>query len=132
MAKVLIIDDNRHVHLALGELLNHFGHEPSHATTLIETLSEFRLKVPDIVLLDLDMPAVPGVACGRVLRQLRGEKFGLIIHSAASHDELTRASNDLQADAILPKGSTPAAIQSFIANVLARRRRAQYESLPAH
>jgi CheY-like chemotaxis protein len=60
-ARVLVIDDNRHVRTLLGDLLEAWGYEADVAPSGSEGLALFEPGAYDVVLTDLAMPAVSGL-----------------------------------------------------------------------
>ena len=68
MAKVLVIDDEPNIRTLLTLLLRHRGYEVILAETGWKGLQRYRQDRPDVILLDLNMPEMDGVA---VLKQIR-------------------------------------------------------------
>jgi CheY-like chemotaxis protein len=75
-AKVMIVDDDVETRHLLAEELRDLGHESVHAADGVQALSLVRHERPDLILLDLQLPAVDrtGVSGGdgfSVLERLR-------------------------------------------------------------
>ena len=75
-AKVMIVDDDVETRQLLAEELRDLGHESVHAADGVQALSLVRRERPDLILLDLQLPAVDrtGVSGGdgfHVLERLR-------------------------------------------------------------
>jgi CheY-like chemotaxis protein len=75
-AKVMIVDDDVETRQLLAEELRDLGHESIHAADRVQALSLVRCERPDLILLDLQLPAVDrsGVSGGdgfSVLERLR-------------------------------------------------------------
>jgi CheY-like chemotaxis protein len=75
-AKVMIVDDDVEIRQLLAEELRDLGHESVHAADGVQALSLVRHERPDLILLDLQLPAVDrtGVSGGdgfSVLERLR-------------------------------------------------------------
>ena len=75
-AKVMIVDDDFETRHLLAEELRELGHESVHAADGVQALSLVRNERPDLILLDLQLPAVDctGVSGGdgfSVLERLR-------------------------------------------------------------
>ena len=68
MARVLAIDDDKALLRALRGALSAKGHEVWAAATAEEGLSGLALRAPDVVVLDLGLPALAGLAVGRRIR----------------------------------------------------------------
>ena len=82
--RVLVVDDDKEVREALGELLTDEGYEVSAAPNGQQALTKVLLQAPDVVLLDLVMP----VMSGWEFLQFRPwypelGSFGIIVMSAA-------------------------------------------------
>ena len=72
MARVLIVEDNVDAAEALRELMVLFGHDLAVAHDPEAALALVREQVPDVALLDLDLPQMDGIALGRTLRKVPG------------------------------------------------------------
>lgn len=60
MAKILIVDDDQDIRRLLGIRLKANGHEPVFAGDAISAVNQARNEQPDLILLDLMMPAGDG------------------------------------------------------------------------
>jgi DNA-binding response OmpR family regulator len=67
-AKILIVDDDAEIRQLLGEELRDLGHESIYAADGVQALSLVRRERPDLILLDLRLPAGDGFC---VLERLR-------------------------------------------------------------
>ncbi len=68
MAKILIVDDEEDICKFLGEFFSEYGYEIAAANSGEEALEIITSYMPDIVLLDLILPEMDGIA---VLRKIR-------------------------------------------------------------
>lgn len=68
MAKILVIDDDRGVRSLLDTLLRRKGYDVLLAENGLKGLDLFRQERPDVIVLDLKMPGMDGLA---VLQQIR-------------------------------------------------------------
>jgi two-component system CheB/CheR fusion protein len=68
---VLVVDDNVDAADSLGMMLEQMGHSVQVSYDGRAALAAARRNVPDIVLLDLDLPQLDGFAVARLLRQDR-------------------------------------------------------------
>ena len=68
MAKILVIDDQPNVRMLLALLLRQQGYDVVLAENGWEGLQLYRQEHPDVILLDLNMPKLNGLA---VLKQIR-------------------------------------------------------------
>jgi two-component system response regulator AtoC len=74
LGRVLIVEDEAQVAALLSETLSHLGYTPEVATTGTDALRLLDTFEPDVVLLDLALPEMPGEA---VLDHVRQTKPGL-------------------------------------------------------
>jgi two-component system, cell cycle response regulator len=68
MHKVLIVDDSTTVHAMLDERLRAEGVELHHALSGVEGLRKARQLEPDLILLDVELPALGGMEVCRLLK----------------------------------------------------------------
>jgi two-component system KDP operon response regulator KdpE len=68
VTEVLIVEDDHSMHQVLSELLAHLGYRVHAVRTGREGLEAAARRLPDIVLLDLGLPDIPGI---EVIRRLR-------------------------------------------------------------
>ncbi|HEX7709151.1 MAG TPA: response regulator [Thermoanaerobaculia bacterium] len=66
--RILIVDDDQPILLLMRNLLSEFGFEPVEAGTGPDALASARERIPDLVLLDRNMPGMSG---DEVLDELR-------------------------------------------------------------
>ena len=67
MANILIVDDDSDIAEGLAELLFAVGHETRSAANGVEGLRRITEDVPDVVLLDAEMPVLDGPGMARTL-----------------------------------------------------------------
>ncbi len=67
--KVLIVDDNEDAAFIISELLEHLGVETLIAHTGAGALTHFSIFEPDMVLLDIGLPDIDGLAVARSIRE---------------------------------------------------------------
>lgn len=68
--KVLVVEDYRPLAETLEYQLNRAGYEVSHASDGQEALAQAKLRLPDVIFLDVDLPIISGVD---VCKQLRAD-----------------------------------------------------------
>jgi len=68
MAKILVIDDEKDVRVVLGEILRREGYEVALAADSQQGLEELRSNGADLVITDVIMPGMDGVATARQIR----------------------------------------------------------------
>ena len=70
LARILVVDDDRHVGATLRDLLLDLGYAVKNAVRGDEALRLIEVFCPDVVLLDLHLPGLPGA---EVFERLRRE-----------------------------------------------------------
>jgi DNA-binding response OmpR family regulator len=128
--KVLVIDDDPIVLEVVRERLSSAGHEVVTREEALGTTQVVRDEQPDLVLLDVMMPALNGE---RIAELLRGHKatqhVGIILHSSKSELELLALIQQTGALGAIAKTSNGAAfMQRFEA--LAQRHRKRSSRAP--
>lgn len=84
MKKILLVDDEQAIHLLYREELEEEGYEVHSALRGEDALEKFRLILPDLVILDINMPGMNGI---EVLRQMKEINSDLpVILSTAYHE----------------------------------------------
>ena len=71
--KIMVVDDQRSTRLALVQVLANAGYPVIEADSGASAIERFQLELPDIVLLDIEMPDQDGYS---VARQLRAREAG--------------------------------------------------------
>lgn len=112
MKKILIIDDNREILFALGEILGHKNWIAYPASTVDQGIKLFRRNAIDLVLIDYHMPGVNGLEGVKILRGL-SEDVPIIVLTVEESQEL--------ADAFLAAGADDFALKPIKAPDLLTR-----------
>jgi CheY-like chemotaxis protein len=69
MAKILIVDDEEDVRIALKQVLERAGYEVSVAATGNEGLDLMKLEAADLVITDVIMPGIDGITIAQKIRE---------------------------------------------------------------
>lgn len=102
MARVLIVDDDPAILNMLDELLQDEKYETFLATDGNEAISIARTKQPDLILMDLMLPAMDGAeAIRRLKRDPKTESIHIIAMSAGAN--LRMHADQLPADSVIGK-----------------------------
>jgi DNA-binding response OmpR family regulator len=84
MKKILLVDDEKSIHLLYREELEEEGYEVHSAMDGDEALEKFESVSPDLVILDINMPGMNGIV---VLRRMKELNPSLpVILSSAYHE----------------------------------------------
>ncbi|NQZ33339.1 MAG: response regulator [Oceanospirillaceae bacterium] len=89
MASILVVDDSALVRNMLSVLLTDVGHQVFEAINGEEALDKINEKTFDLVMTDVNMPIVDGIALCRELRQRADYRFTpVLIITTESSDEM--------------------------------------------
>jgi two-component system, OmpR family, KDP operon response regulator KdpE len=123
--RVLVVDDEQSIRRAVGRALTARGYKVQLAIDGEQALAVAAAFQPDLVVLDLNLPALDGL---QVCRQLRGWSPVPILVLSVREDEPDKvAALDLGADDYLTK---PFGIDELMARVRALLRRASAQGAP--
>jgi CheY-like chemotaxis protein len=104
MSKVLVVDDDANNRLLLSALLKHDHHTVIEATNGAQGLASVAEQIPDLVIVDLNMPEIDGVTFVRRVREnsdFRHVKIALDRHVHDGRD--ARFSRSLRCQDRYPK-----------------------------
>jgi CheY-like chemotaxis protein len=66
--RILIVEDNENNRSLLKDILTFHGHEVAVASDGHEGISLARALMPDLILMDIQMPGLDGMTAGRILK----------------------------------------------------------------
>ena len=113
--RVLIADDNVVATESLQLLLQFAGHDVRAATSGTRALEVAATFLPDVALLDLDMPDLNGFDLARRIREAPwGKKIVLVALTGWGHEEDRRRTAEAGFDHHLTKPISPDAIDELI------------------
>lgn len=118
MARVFVVDDEPAILELVRRRLEAAGHEVGYSGEALGTTRRLKEFGPDVVVLDLQMPALSGANLIRVLRDggFAGAKF--LLFSNVSPEELESAAQEAGADAFLSKTDGMDALVGKVAELL--------------
>lgn len=90
MAKVLVIDDEQGIRSLLDTLLSRKGYDVVLADGGRKGLELFRRERPDVIVLDLNMPEMDGVAFLQQVRSLNPDQPVIILTGAGTPEKEQR------------------------------------------
>lgn len=105
MARILVVDDSESVYHFVRRELAHDRHIVDRLTAFTELASYLRENEPDLILLDLEMPALSGMAFARFLRRLERTPSRILIHSSLPASDLEAAAKQVNAVGSLEKSA---------------------------
>ncbi|HEX6469453.1 MAG TPA: response regulator transcription factor [Streptosporangiaceae bacterium] len=118
-ARVLVVEDDEAIGSELAEALAAQGYDTGWVTHGQEALDQMAPKAPDLILLDLGLPDVDGVALCRRLRATRGDVVIVVLTARTQEFEVVMAL-DAGADDYLTK---PFRLTELMARLRAHLRR---------
>ncbi len=118
MTTILLVEDDKNQRLLYEQELRHEGYEVVTASNGKEALEEVQEKLPDIVIMDINMPKMDGIeAMGRILG--KNKEIPVIINTAYSNYKDSFMS--WAADAYIVKTSDLSELKDKIKEVLANK-----------
>jgi len=121
--KVLIIDDDPATLNLYSRALENAGFTVSTSTQVIGTVPKINEFSPDVILLDVMMPALPGDKIVKILKQSVRSAPVIILLSNKNEDELSRISKECGADDFITKMSGPFSVIRKISEHMAKRKK---------
>jgi two-component system KDP operon response regulator KdpE len=116
--RILVVDDEPQITRVLRTSLQSNGHEVTVAQDGAEALAKFMKAEPDLVITDLAMPGMDGIALTREIRER--SQVPVIVLSVRGNDDSKVAALDEGADDYITK---PFSIQELLARVRVQMRR---------
>ncbi len=98
MAKILIVDDERDIVLLLRHLLTENGHEVREAPNGLAGLSLFQTQFFDLVITDVRMPTMDGMAFLREVKQLMPSTPVVVV---TAYDSVATATAAMEQGAVI-------------------------------
>ncbi len=89
--KILIVDDERFIRMALGEALRSWSYETYEAESVAEAKQRFDEVEPDVVLLDIDLPDGSGLDVLGYIKEKRPETIAVMITGNVDVPNLLKA-----------------------------------------
>ena len=112
--KVLIVDDNEVCRAVVRETLEVDGFDVIELGSPVGVSSVVNHEKPDVVLMDVEMPALEGDKAVEILLKHRLHECTILLYSGRSAGELARLAKACGASGFVPKTVTDAALASAI------------------
>lgn len=121
MEKILLVDDNKHLIVTIKDFLEFQGFRVTTASDGEQALMRLKEDQPDLVILDISMPGMGGIALLREMRDASGRLTCpvLILTARALMEDFFK---DLDVDGFLAKPCDEATLLRTIRDILARHR----------
>jgi CheY-like chemotaxis protein len=108
--KILIVDDNEVCRAVVRESLEQEGFKVVELGSPVGMSSVVNLEKPDLVLMDVEMPALEGDKAVEILRRHRLHDCKVLLYSGRPPAELERLARACGASGFIPKSITDAAL----------------------
>ncbi|MBM4143270.1 MAG: response regulator [Lentisphaerae bacterium] len=130
-AYILVVDDDRHLQVTLGDYLTFVGFDVDVAGTAEEALRKTAKRAPDLIILDISMPGMGGTGFLRKIRKRDGTcRYPVLVLTARAGMEEFFGS--LSVDGFLAKPCAEAILERRVREILASKaveaERAKYRS----
>lgn len=111
ICRLLVVDDNMMGAAAVVELLTQEGFDTRYASGGLDAVDLVQHWIPEIILLDINMPMYDGFQTARILRRLvaTGES-AIIAHTAQAEDDIHDRGISAGFDAYCRKGASSEAL----------------------
>lgn len=120
--KVFIIDDDPSLLQLYSKALENAGFKVGTTTQVIGTVNRINEFSPDVILLDVMMPAVQGDKIVKILKQSVRSQPMVVLLSNKSEDELKRLQTESGADDYITKMSGPFSVIRKVNEYIFRKR----------
>jgi two-component system chemotaxis response regulator CheY len=118
MAKVMVVDDAAFMRVRAAKLLTDLGHEVIQAENGREAVDLYASSRPDVVLLDITMPEMDGLAALKAIKQLDpGARVAMV--TAMGQQAIVMEAIKAGARDFVLKPFQPARVVAAIENLLA-------------
>jgi len=131
-ARVLVVDDDPAIRLICKTWLKLDGHEVIEAADGQQALELAIAEDPAVVLLDLSMPVLDGLAVAKALREHeRTRKLPVVVLTGETDVRVAKHAYELGVAGFFTKPFDPAAVAGFVRDVIADVREKAVRPAPA-
>jgi len=121
-ARILAIDDSPSVIHHLRRILEAEGHVVETLNLLVELPQRLKINPPDLIVLDLHMPALPGISFGGFIRKYQPHEIPIIIYSSRPKSEMEEAAEKVRAVDFIEKGGPDLVLVGAVNRALRKAR----------
>jgi CheY-like chemotaxis protein len=118
MARILVIDDSLSAVKKARTILEGAGHQVETLDLLIYLPQAVKTDPPDLILLDLSMPALSGVNVAKFIRRYESNPIPIVLYSSRAVEELKETAQSLDAAGYVQKDESDSILLSTISRVL--------------
>lgn len=120
MARILVIDDSPTAAATVRKAVAELGHEVQELASIVDLPTHLYDDPPDLILLDLVMPAMPGESVGPFIKRYQIRDTPVLIHSARPRSALLAAAEKVGAAGIVEKGKPASELCRIIDETLGK------------
>lgn len=110
MPLVLVIDDSAIAIQKVKDVLKPAGYEVEGLDLVIHLPKMVKENPPDVILLDLSMPALSGINVATFIKRYESKPIPIVIYSSRPREELAAVARDLDAAGYVQKGDPDAVL----------------------
>ena len=114
--EIMLVDDEPDLLEVMGAVIKGWGYDLTTAVGGKEAIEMFKLRRPDIIVLDYLMPEKDGIATLTEIRRL--DKKVPVIMFTAYPDKIIKGTEDLGISALIPKLSTYSDVSSSLKSTI--------------
>lgn len=118
--QVLVVDDDPEYLELVVRTLRMFNYDVATATTSLGVSNIVRRTEPDVVLLDVNIPALSGDALLGLARRRAPKKTRFVLFSSADEDTLRKTAKQCGADGYITKSADGATLAEYLRRVTTR------------
>ena len=116
--RILCVEDHPEMIELVKLILGRRGYQVEGAVGGQEGLDAMVQDPPDLILLDLSMPALSGDNVARFIRRYERQPIPIVLYSSRSAAELEEAMLDMRAEGFVQKGETDEQFLAVISSAL--------------
>jgi DNA-binding response OmpR family regulator len=120
VARILVVGDSPSIYFDVRRSLEPDRHLVDRLEAFTELPAYFRTTPPDLVLLDLETPALSGTAFAQFLRRIETRPTHIVIHSALDDETLQKATREVGALGSIRKGTSGEQLRASVNRYLLR------------
>jgi CheY-like chemotaxis protein len=115
----LVIDDSLSAVQKARNIIEGAGHQVETLDLLIYLPQAVKNNPPDLILLDLSMPALSGINVAKFIRRYEQDPIPIVLYSSRSTEELKETAQSLETAGYVQKDEPDSVLLSTISRVLA-------------
>ncbi|GLB51678.1 transcriptional regulator [Neptunitalea chrysea] len=119
--KILAIDDQQLVLLPLEKRLTKLGYEVKTLVSPLNVVETYETFLPDLVIVDIDMPTISGIKIIQYIRQQKGDQIPIMVLSGNTDENIILQTYELGIQDYMKKPLTLDEISARVKNILGKK-----------